>query len=275
MRVRRTTIHLAVVAISLIGVWLVGCGSTSAHGPPAPTGTESVALDEAAPMAAPEQSRTESSATGRHAYAAAQSTSPSSPEAEPPEVADDEPRDGRQMIYTGSVILAIYDVGATQEEAVELIESIDGYVSERTSRSLTARVPAEAFRDAFDAIEQLGDVLDTSWRARDVTDEVRDHDIRLRNARSLRDRLEELLDDAETVEDTLKIEKELERITLEIERIKGTLQSLEDRIAYSTIEITFERVDVDDVPDDEFLLPFRWLDTLGLQSLIRSPGVYR
>ncbi|MFP4598933.1 MAG: DUF4349 domain-containing protein [Persicimonas sp.] len=144
-----------------------------------------------------------------------------------------------------------------------------------TSTTLTARVPAAKFRSAMEQFGELGDVLDRSWQAQDVTDQVRDLDIRLRNALGLRDRLAALLDDAESVEDALKIESELERITLEIERIRGQLKSFKDRIAYSTIQVSFSAKRTNDVPKEDFLLPFDWLNTLGLQSLLRAPQVYR
>ena len=195
-------------------------------------------------------------------------------QAKPPEV-EEEPSKGQLLIYSGAIVLAIYEVEETQKEAIEMVEEMGGYVSNRTSTTLTARIPAPKFRSAMEALGELGDVLDRSWNAQDVTDQVRDLDIRLRNALGLRDRLEALLAKAESVEDALKIEKELERITLEIERIRGQLKSFKDRIAYSTIQISFRAKRTNEVPKQDFLLPYKWLNTLGLQSLLRSPQVYR
>ena len=188
---------------------------------------------------------------------------------------DDDESFTQHLVYSGSMILAIYNVAEVQDRAVELVEQLEGYVSERTRDRLTIRVPAESFRDAMDALAELGDVLDTAWRANDVTDEVRDLEIRLQNAIELRDRLEALLERAESVEDALEIESELERITLEIERIRGQLENMHRRIAYSTIEIEFRTIETDEVPDQQVRLPFRWLDELGLESLLEAPEVHR
>lgn len=239
---------------------------------PAPLADDARVVAESAPMA---QAPGAGQAATTRSRAEAQTAPAEEPaEATPPET-DESPQDVQQLIYTGSVILAIYDVDDTQQRVVELVESMDGYISERTSEKLTARVPAASFRDAMDDIAELGDVLDTAWQAQDVTEEVRDLEIRLRNALELRDRLEVLLEDAETVEEALAIESELERITLEIERIRGQLDSFEHRIAYSTIDVEFRAKRMDEVPDDEFLLPFSWLQQLGLESLLRSPEVHR
>ncbi len=181
----------------------------------------------------------------------------------------------RQLIYTGKVVLASYDVAGGQQQAIDLSEELGGYVSHRSSDHLVLRVPAAEFRTALDSIADLGDVLEMSWEAEDVTEEMRDLEIRLGNAIELRNRLQQLLERADTVEDALKIESELERVTLQIERIRGQLENMEDRIAYSTIHLHFDPKQVDEVPDDDFLLPVAWVDDLGLQSLLEAPKGWR
>ena len=272
-----------VLAVILPG--FLACGSTqsaqSAPPPPPPSqpqGHQQIA--ERAPAyddvlvesAAPSSRGSTSTYASRGATAQPQPAPP--PDAELPEVDAEQARD-QQLIYTGAIVLAIYDVEAIQREALSLVEELGGYVSERSSRQMTIRVPAAKFRDTLDELSALGDVLDKSWKAEDVTEEMRDLDIRLRNSLELRNRLEALLEEAESIQEALEIESELERITLEIERIRGTLQNMEDRIAYSTIELSFDAIESEDVPGDEFLLPFSWLYTLGLEALLRAPEVYR
>jgi hypothetical protein len=297
---RPLIILLATALIALTG--LVGCSSAptkASHGYTPPPTTQTASSSRAQADDAPVAARTEAAAAPaplmgsgpatasqpsmaeRHAVSdqggSAQSGASGgerAPEAKPPEV-EETPSRGQLLIYSGALVLAIYEVEKTQDEAVAYIDEIGGYVSQRTSKALTARVPAAKFRPAMERLGELGDVLDRSWEAQDVTDQVRDLDIRLRNSLGLRDRLEALLDEAESVEDALQIEAELERITLEIERIRGQLKSFEDRIAYSTIQIEFRARRTDEVPQEDFLLPFDWLNTLGLQSLLRSPKVYR
>ncbi|MFU8807393.1 MAG: DUF4349 domain-containing protein, partial [Bradymonadaceae bacterium] len=127
----------------------------------------------------------------------------------------------------------------------------------------------------LDELATLGDVIDLSWKAADVSEEVRDLDIRLRNAMEVRGRLQDLLLQAEKVEDALAIEAELERITLEIERILGSLRSLEDRIRYSTIEMLFRPKHTQQTVQKDYMLPFRWLNELGVERLMRLPEVGR
>jgi len=53
----------------------------------------------------------------------------------------------------------------------------------------------------------------------------------------VRKRLEALLSKSEKMEDTIKLEQELERVTQTIELIKGKLQYMQDQIAFSTIRV--------------------------------------
>jgi len=97
----------------------------------------------------------------------------------------------------------------------------------------------------------------------DVTEEMRDLNIRLRNAEQVRDRLLKLLDRAEKVEDALKIEKELERITETIELLKGKITYLQNKVAFSTLTIHFNSP----LPQDDITTgtPFHWVHRLGCE----------
>lgn len=188
---------------------------------------------------------------------------------EPPEPLDEPPaHDGPLLIYNARVTLAIYQVEQVQASAVALAESAGGWVSERSRYAVVLRVPAERFRDVLDELRLLGDVLALDWNASDVTEAYTDLEIRLRNALEVRERLAGLLERAETVEEALAIERELERVTLDIEQMRGQLRMLADRIAYSTITVNFQELRGGDVPSEDYRLPFPWLNELGLERLL-------
>jgi hypothetical protein len=183
--------------------------------------------------------------------------------------ASEKPRSSPLLIYTGQVVLAVFDVTATQDRALSTIESFGGYSSQRNAQQMVFRVPAERFREALDALKKLGDVLRLDWAAQDVGEEYRDLQIRLKNNIDMRERLLVMLAGAKEIEDALAVEQQLERITLEIERINGQLRSLQDRLAYSTISIQFSPIAVTQVPKSDYRLPFAWLNQLGLEFLMQ------
>jgi hypothetical protein len=183
--------------------------------------------------------------------------------------ASEKPRSSPLLIYTGQVVLAVFDVTATQDRALATIEAFGGYSSQRNAQQMVFRVPAEKFREALDALKKLGDVLRLDWAAQDVGEEYRDLQIRLKNNIDMRERLLVMLAGAKEIEDALAVEAQLERITLEIERINGQLRSLQDRLAYSTIAIQFSPIAVTQVPKSDYRLPFPWLNQLGLEFLMQ------
>jgi Domain of unknown function (DUF4349) len=175
--------------------------------------------------------------------------------------------DVSMLLRSAQLTLAVYEVekkmDAVQATAVEL----GGYLALRGDRELTVRVPRERFDEALRRIEGVGDVLHRSVAAEDVTDQFVDLELRLKNALAVRARLEKLLESA-SVKDAVEIQKELAKITEEVERFEGKLKLLRDRIAYSTITVTFERTEPQRVRS-QALLPFAWMRTMGLVPLLQ------
>ncbi len=174
------------------------------------------------------------------------------------------------MVYTAGFHVGVYQVRQAQTEIADAATSLGGFVASQTDDSIVIRVPAARFYEAVERVSGTGDVLHREVRATDVSEEFRDNDIRLRNLEAMRRRLEELLTRATDVEDALRVERELERITVELERLRGRQRYLADRVALSTIAVTFRAIATESITDAEFfVLPFPWLRTLGLPSLLR------
>ncbi|MEM1057470.1 MAG: DUF4349 domain-containing protein [Bacteroidota bacterium] len=130
-----------------------------------------------------------------------------------------------------------------RERAAEIVTSFDGYVSADGPREMTLRIPDVQLETVLDALGALAKETHREIRTADVTDQYTDLEIRLANARALRDRLATLLDRAETVQEVLEVERELARFTTEVERLEGQLRTLQDRVALSTVRLTLrERV---------------------------------
>ena len=180
------------------------------------------------------------------------------------------PHDASKIIRTADVTLAVYHVDRALSSVDAIARELGGYLSLRTDQQVTIRVPRERFDDAMLRVEKLGDVLHRSVTAEDVTDEYVDLDMRLRNALVVRARLEKLLETA-AVRDAVEIEKELARVTEEIERIEGKLKLLSDRIAYSSITVSFEPSAPQQIRS-RALLPFPWMNDVGLSPLLALPG---
>jgi hypothetical protein len=193
-------------------------------------------------------------------------------QSEPPQRAADTPTQGPLLIYEATLDLAVHEVRENIDAVAGVTVEIGGFVLSQDDTSIVIRVPAGRFAEVLERIEALGDVLRRSVLAEDVSDQVRDLRIRLRNAIQMRDRLLVLLEQAQTVPESLVIEHELQRLNETIALIRGQLEDFQERISFSTITVRFQPVRVEsEVPRERFRLPFAWLDRVGLQVLMSLP----
>ncbi len=172
------------------------------------------------------------------------------------------------LVYTGRVQMAVYEVKNSLAEVESLAHLLGGFLSKRDDRTITIRVPASRFDEAMRRIEKLGDMLSRDVQVEDVTEEFNDVDIRLKNARAVRDRLEQLLAKASKVEESIQIERELERVALTIERLEGRMKFLRDRATFSTITVVFQPRSAAELGKRPFNLPVPWLYEMGLGRLL-------
>ncbi|MDB4994589.1 MAG: hypothetical protein JWM74_2021 [Myxococcaceae bacterium] len=241
---------------------------------------------DARPMAAEPSSGSGPGFAARGAKQPA-STTPPSPQSPPPDrdgdgIADtqdkappdpsgpitkDAPHEATMLIYTAHVTMAVYQVEPGLANVEKIARELGGYLSNRGDTEITVRIPRARFDEAIRRVGLTGDVLHKELSAEDVTDAFVDLEIRVKNARNMRDRLAELLKRAD-VKAALEIEKELGRITGEIEAMEGKLKVLRDRIAYSTITVTFQGRGAGALRDMPLRLPFPWLSELGLPRLL-------
>jgi hypothetical protein len=174
---------------------------------------------------------------------------------------------GPMLIYSAQITMAVFEVNKGLANVEELGREMGGFLARRDDTAITIRVPVGRFPEAVKRIEKMGDMLHRNVTAEDVTEEFRDVEVRLKNSRAVRDRLEQLLQKAVKVEESVIIEKELARVTQEIEQMEGRIKFLKDRAAFSTITVTFEAHRQENVAST-FKLPVGWLGELGLGRLL-------
>ncbi|MEM9420597.1 MAG: DUF4349 domain-containing protein [Planctomycetota bacterium] len=169
----------------------------------------------------------------------------------------------RQVIYSGRLTVLSPDPTAAIDRVRQLAEENGGYADSVRGTRIQIRVPAAKFDATMQAIAELGLVTDRTIDAADVTEKMFDLEIRLDNLEAMRNRLKTLLDKAEKVEDMLAIEKELGRIVGDIEQLKGQLRLMKDRVALSTINVTFNTPAGTASGVAGRVRPFRWVNGVG------------
>ena len=186
--------------------------------------------------------------------------------------------DDRAIIRTGTIVVEVDDFGSARSDLIGTVQGYGGYVSDSredrreidnetwTRGEVVLRVPSENFDALVDDARALGAVESVETNSRDVTDQLVDIEARLENLRAERDRLRTLYDRANTTEDVLAVQRELSDVQREIERLEARQQSLEDRVAFSTLTVRLE----EPRPTPDRVAPDRWYDTPVVSAFLQS-----
>jgi len=185
-------------------------------------------------------------------------------------VADQAEGPRRLMVYTARFDLLVSNTAESLGVFMKKVEELGGYLQRRENFTVTCRVPAARFPSLLAEIPALGTVVSQSVSALEVTKEHADLSLRIENAGKARERLLALLEKAEKMEDILKIEAEVRRLTEEIERMKGELKLLSERIAFSTLEVTFRSTAPQARPDRRTRSRFEWINRIGIEHALGS-----
>ena len=122
-------------------------------------------------------------------------------------------------------------------------DSARGKVSRR-SASYTLRVPSEKFALLMGSLSTIGNVPYTYTYTENVTAQYYDVQARLTALQKQEERLLEMMDLAETVEDIITIEDKLTDVRYRIDSLQSSLNNWDRRVAYSTLNISVQEVQV-------------------------------
>jgi hypothetical protein len=160
------------------------------------------------------------------------------------------------IIKDGQIKLLVEDTDIAIDRATQVIGDLGGYIiSSRVwyqpyadgenykYATITIGIPVTQFERALSRLRGLSvKVLDETASGQDVTNEYVDLQSQVTNLEATRDRIKSFLDQAQTVDEALRINQELSNVESQIEQIKGRMNYLQDRSAYSTITVNFEPV---------------------------------
>jgi hypothetical protein len=152
-------------------------------------------------------------------------------------IARPQQEDDRKILYDADLTLTVETPDSTSSYIQAIAKRYGGYVNETGTYRSIIRVESQLLDAAIDDISQLGRLDRKSIRGQDVTETYLDYQIRLDNAQQARGRYLDLLDQAATVDEILKVEKELERLNETIDLLKGKMNRIDHLDNYATITI--------------------------------------
>ena len=156
-----------------------------------------------------------------------------------------------QLIRTGTINLIVPDVehalaqlGALAQvqfgDVISLNDETPSQPGVRHTADVQLAVPADRFDQTMEALGKLGAVQSRTIGAENVSDQIVDARARLRNLRRTETDMLRILDRAGKIPDVLEVTQQIAQVREQIEQLDGQLQSLEHRVAYSTITIGIE-----------------------------------
>jgi hypothetical protein len=161
----------------------------------------------------------------------------------------------RKVIETAQVTLETKDLPTTEKLAFDLLTKRKGIIGSssvtldgngRRNGTYMLRVPSGQLQNYVNDLAELQDVVvrQRSLSTQDVTEEFVDISARLGNMQLHENRLREILTKANTVDEIIKVEKELASVRTQIESTTGRIKAMTGKIEMSTVQLRISEVTV-------------------------------
>ena len=152
------------------------------------------------------------------------------------------------VIRTAGLNIVAKDFSGVRPAVEAIVAEAGGFIDDLTvtgdggaARQLrgTLRIPGDRMAAVLERLRRLGQVVEDTQGAQDVTDQIVDLEARMLSSRATERRLIELLRTRTgKLTDVLEVERELTRVRLEIERLDAEKTNLDRRVSYGTIAVT-------------------------------------
>ena len=155
-----------------------------------------------------------------------------------------------KLIYRASIDMESTEFDKALGGLNDLVERMGGYYENSELNNYSSyrrgyyvvRVPAENF-DAFcSAVGELCQINNISRSAEDVSERYYDLESRLATQQTKLKRLQDLLNQAEDMEDIITLESAISETELTIENLTGSLRKYDSLVGYATITINLSEV---------------------------------
>ncbi len=177
----------------------------------------------------------------------------------------------RLKSYSASLSMVVKDVTLSVKAIEQAATSAGGFLidyhvsspEEGAYGTVSLRVPSAQLQSILEAIKSLGvRVTQESISSADLTDEYEDVDAKLASLRSTMTKFESILNQADTVEESMRVQEQLLNLQDRIDGLVGRKQYLEKSSELSLITIT--------IASDELALPYAPQDTWRPQLIFKQ-----
>ncbi|MCW3162595.1 DUF4349 domain-containing protein [Chryseobacterium oryctis] len=153
----------------------------------------------------------------------------------------------KKIIKNGEMTIQVGDIKKAQQQVGEILSKSNAYVQKEDFRNtdtdeslnLIIRVPHKNFDILIDSFSNgVGSILSKNISSDDVTEEYTDVTIKLANKKIYLEKYRDMLRSASTTKDMIEIQEKIRELVDEIDIAEGRLRFIDDRVKYSTFNLT-------------------------------------
>jgi len=164
----------------------------------------------------------------------------------------------RKLIKTVSMDVETQEFEMLMSTVEEQVKALGGYIENmntyngnsyygyRGSRNadLTIRIPKEKLDGFLENVSGISNVIRRSDNVEDITLTYVDLESHRNALRTEQDRLLELLERAETIEDIITIEQRISNLRYQLESMESQLRTFDNQVNYSTVYLNINEVEI-------------------------------
>ena len=167
-----------------------------------------------------------------------------------------------KLIYSAEVSLQTLEYDDTLKKIHQDTAALDGFIesesesdydyswyqedasSDSSTRSayLTLRIPSAEFQDFLDSLSDYGKIMNKAVSTENISKKYSDTQKRKEALQIEADRLTEMMEKAETIEDMISVESRLTEVETQLNQINTDISDMDTDIAYSTVNLSIEEV---------------------------------
>ncbi|MCJ7935511.1 MAG: DUF4349 domain-containing protein [Chryseobacterium sp.] len=177
----------------------------------------------------------------------------------------------RKIIKNGEMRIQVGDIRKAHNQVNGIVKKNNAYIQKEQFQNtdtddnlnLTIRVPHKSFEALVNSFSDgIGSILSKNISSNDVTEEYTDISIKLANKKIYLEKYRDMLKNAATTKDILEIQENIRELEDEIDIAEGRLRFIDDRVNYSTLELSLYKEKVRSSATSKIGFGSRFIDSL-------------
>lgn len=170
-------------------------------------------------------------------------------------------QDGQKIVYTGNLSIQTLEYDKSAASIRKKIKDAGGFSEAESERdndyywysynsgsnntrylSITARIPSDKFEEFINSLSGDGKIMSRSVNAENISQVYANKETYKKSLEKEQERLLEMMDKAETIEDMITVESRLSEVERQLNVYKTDLAQMDKDVEFSTIYIELKEV---------------------------------